>query len=60
MTAAALSTFTLTLPIRVPTMAALSRAQPLTVMVPETVEPLDGASIQTVGGCIPTFTVTLE
>jgi hypothetical protein len=56
------STRTCTLPIAVPTVEALSIAQPESVTVPETVAPGAGASMWTDGitTALPTVTVTLD
>jgi hypothetical protein len=51
---------TCTLLMAVPTVAVLSMAHPTTAIVPETVDPWVGASIQTEGGVACTVTVTLE
>jgi hypothetical protein len=56
------STSTCTLPIAVPTVEALSMAQPATVAVPETVAPEAGISMCTDGimaAPLPTMTVTV-
>src|SRR5579864_7966778 len=52
------STFTCTLMMAVPTAAMLSRVQPATVTMPETVAFGLGVSMTTVGGPIDTVTVT--